>query len=198
MQARVVQGGVMQAGEVIAQGYRYPGPSSATELSAAIESTLHGGIEREMRRFLDGVGALALGEWEELHTTTLDLSPLFVPYVGHVVWGENYRRGEFMADLKGAMADAGIDLAGDCGGELPDHIEPVLRYLAATDEPLADLLEVLPDAVSSMRATLRKASPDNPYCHLLAATDVFASDVPPVLVRASAHSSSGDPIGGAR
>ncbi|MDX2382384.1 MAG: nitrate reductase [Acidimicrobiia bacterium] len=178
----------MQVGDVIALGYRYPTPSSAAELTAAIEATLNGGIERHMRRFVDGVGSLSLGEWEELHTATLDLSPLFVPYVGHVVWGENYRRGEFMADLKGAMADAGVDL----GGELPDHIEPVLRYLGATREPRGDLIGVLPEAVSSMRGTLDKAAPDNPYRHLLAATDAFAGDLPSVLVKASDRGSIGD------
>ena len=55
-----------------------------------------------MRHFLDEVGSLTLGEWEELHTATLDLSAPFVPYVGHVIWGDDYRRGEFMADLVGA------------------------------------------------------------------------------------------------
>ena len=190
--ASSMQDSSMQIGQVIALGYRYPTPSSAADLAAAIDATLDGVIERDMRRFLDGVGSMTLGEWEELHTTTLDLSPQFVPYVGHVVWGENYRRGEFMADLKGAMADAGIDLARDCGGELPDHVEPVLRYLAVADEPLADLVEVFEDAVGSMRETLRKAAPDNPYCHLLAATASFAGDVPPVPARAMAGGRIGD------
>jgi nitrate reductase delta subunit len=178
----------MQIAEVIALGYRYPTPSSAAALSAAIDADLSGGIERDMRRFLEGVRALPLGEWEELHTSTLDLSPLFVPYIGHVEWGESYRRGEFMADLKGAMAVAGVDL----GGELPDHIEPVLRYLAAAPEPLADLVDVLPSAVGSMRDTLRKAARDNPYCYLLAATNSFAGDVPSATGRVSRRL----PIGG--
>lgn len=168
----------MHVAEVVALGYRYPTPSSAADLSAAITADLHGGIGRDMRRFHGGVSSLSLGEWEELHTSTLDLSPMFVPYVGHVVWGENYRRGEFMAELKGSMAAAGVDL----GGELPDHIEPVLRYLAATPEPLADLLDVLPGAADSMRDTLRKVAPDNPYRHLLAATAAFAGDFRPLPI----------------
>lgn len=171
----------MHVAEVVALGYHYPTPSSAAELSAAIDANLHGGSERDMRRFHGAVSSLSLGEWEELHTVTLDLSPLFVPYIGHVVWGENYRRGEFMADLKGAMAGAGVGL----GGELPDHIEPVLRYLAATPEPLPDLLDALPGAVDSMCDTLRKAAPDNPYRHLLAATASFAGDIRPPLTRGS-------------
>jgi nitrate reductase delta subunit len=169
---------MMHTAEVIALGYHYPTPLAADELSVAIEENLRGRVEHDMRRFLEGVGLLSLGEWEELHTSTLDLSPKFVPYVGHVVWGENYRRGEFMAELKAAMTQAGVDL----GGELPDHIEPVLRYISAVPDPLADLIEVLPGAATSMRDTLRKVAPDNPYCHLLAATVAFTHDHRPLPI----------------
>lgn len=126
-----------------------------------------------MTRFVDEVSGLELGAWEELHTSTLDLSPLFVPYVGHVTWGENYRRGEFMADLKRDMERAGVDLR----GELPDHIEPILRYVAATSEPLADLVAVLSDAVGTMSSTLDAAADHNPYRHVLAATARVVADV---------------------
>jgi len=160
--------------EVVALGYRYPSPSAAADLTAAIEGESHAEVKRHMRRFADEVGALSLGEWEELHTATLDLNAPFVPYVGHVEWGDNYRRGEFMADLKRSMGDVGVEL----GGELPDHIEPILRYLAATDTPLDDLVEVLPGTVTTMAHTLESAAPDNPYCHLMAATVVVAANRP--------------------
>lgn len=164
----------MQPTEVVAMGYRYPTPTSAEALTAVLDAGAPGAIDVHLRRFVEAVGELSLGEWEELHTETLDLSALFVPYVGHVVWGENYRRGVFMADLQAAMVAAGVEL----GGELPDHIEPILRYLAATDEPLADLVEVLPGVVVEMAHTLREASPGNPYRHLLAATVECAGNRP--------------------
>lgn len=162
---------------VVASAYRYPSPSALQPLRASVDE-LHGVVQRHMRRFVDEIGSLTVGEWEELHTATLDLSPLFIPYVGHVVWGENYRRGEFMADLKGAMTRAGVDL----GGELPDHIEPILRYLATDPEPLADLVEALPGAVSTMEKTLETAAPDSPYRHLLAATVALSADLRPVTI----------------
>lgn len=163
---------------VIADGYRYPTPESLRALSDSVEATAAGVVKRHLSRFLDEVGQLDLGAWEELHTATLDLSPRFVPYVGHVVWGENYRRGEFMADLNRAMHDAGVDL----DGELPDHVAPVLRYLSVVDRPLPDLVEVLPGAVSTMAKTLAKADADNPYRHLLAATVGYAADLRPVAI----------------
>lgn len=162
----------MHPATVVAMGYRYPHVSAAAELDAAITSWLSGSVEAHMRRFHDAVVELELGEWEELHTATIDLTPQFIPYVGDVAWGENYRRGAFMADLKVAMERCGVEL----GGELPDHIEPVLRYLAVADEPLDDLVDVLPSAVATMKQVLHTASPDNPYRHLLAATVDTATD----------------------
>ncbi len=168
----------MHVAEVIAEGYRYPTDGSLASLAAAVDSWPNGVIKRRMIAFISELEDFPLGALEELHTATLDLSPKFVPYVGHVVWGENYRRGEFMADLNRAMRDADVEL----DGELPDHIAPILRYLAVADEPLADLVEVLPGALSTMAQTLAKAGSDNPYRHLLAATVDYAADLRPVTI----------------
>ncbi len=150
---------------VTATALRYPGPGAVDKLRSALEEMEPGTVRTELEKFVALVGELDVGEWEELHTRTLDLSPMFVPYVGHVAWGENYRRGDFMADMKRAQDAAGVDRA----GELPDHLEPVMRYLAATMDPLHDLVEILPGAVASMRKDLKKADKDNPYRYVLAA-----------------------------
>jgi nitrate reductase molybdenum cofactor assembly chaperone NarJ/NarW len=55
------------------------------------------------------------------------------------------------------------------GGELPDHLAPILRYLGCTTQPLPELVEVLQPALERMTAGLRRAEPDNPYLDLLAA-----------------------------
>lgn len=162
----------MGIGAAVADAFRYPGPGSHADLQAEVGKMSPGAAQNDMERFVGAIAGLELGEWEELHTRTLDLSPLFVPYVGHAVWGENYRRGEFMAELKGAQREAGIDPA----GELPDHIEPILRYLDSVPEPLLDLIEVLPAAVEKMVAQLKKAESDNPYRHLLAAVAHVVDD----------------------
>ncbi len=150
---------------VVADGFSYPGPDSLKHLSAEVETLGAGPVRTAMVRFVGALDGVELGEWEELHTRTLDLSPLFVPYVGHVAWGENYRRGAFMADLQRAMFGAGVDK----GGELPDHIAPILRLVAAAGEVPDDLIEVLPSAVAAMQDDLKKADSSNPYRHLLAA-----------------------------
>lgn len=151
--------------DTVALGFDYPGTQSLDRLRGCLSNLPVGATRTAMERFVETVARLDLGEWEELHTSTLDLSPAFVPYVGHVVWGESYRRGVFMADLQREQRKAGIDQ----GGELPDHLQPVLRYLAAVDGPLPDLVEVLPTAIGEMRKELKKAQGHNPYRHLLGA-----------------------------
>lgn len=168
----------MHVAEVLALAYNYPHPAALDDLTTVTQSLPDGAVRRELEKFLSDIGKLSLAGWEELHTSTLDLSPMFVPYVGHVVWGENYRRGEFMADLVGEMRQADVPL----GGELPDHIAPLLRYLARADQQFPDLVEVLPGAVATMHETLEGASPGNPYLHLLAATVAYCADLRPLTI----------------
>jgi len=171
----------MNGAAAVALGYRYPAAGHAAALAVAVAGLTPGATRTAMERFVAAVTPLPSGDWEELHTRTLDLSPLFVPYVGHVAWGESYRRGAFMADLKAAQTAAGVDQ----GGELPDHIEPILRYLATGVEPIPDLSAVLAGTVAEMRNDLRKREPDNPYRHLLEATAAAVDAA--VTARSGAH-----------
>ncbi len=152
--------------DALAQAYKYPRPGHLGELQAAVEAMPSGSAKRSYERFTSLLAHLTLSEWEELHTRTLDLSPLFAPYVGYITWGENYHRGAFLAAMNRAEAEAGVDP----DGELPDHLDPVLRYLGRAAEPLPELIEVIGPAVTKMHTALKKAEPHNPYVHLLVAT----------------------------
>ncbi len=156
----------MNAFEALAPAYCYPRPGHLEALEAAAEAMPAGSAKRSYQRFTGALSQLTLAEWEELHTRTLDLSPLFAPYVGYITWGENYHRGAFLAAMNRAELEAGID----ADGELADHLDPVLRYLGRVKEPLAELTEVVGPAVAKMHKALKKAEPSNPYVHLLKAT----------------------------
>lgn len=157
---------MMNAYDALAQGYKYPRPGHLEELQAAVDAMPSGPAKRSYQKFTDLLAHLTLSEWEELHTRTLDLSPLFAPYVGYITWGENYHRGAFMAAMNRAEHEAGVDPE----GELSDHLDPVLRYLGRVAEPLPELTAVVGPAISKMHQALKKAEPKNPYVHLLVAT----------------------------
>ncbi|GAB4528391.1 MAG: hypothetical protein Fur0018_14420 [Anaerolineales bacterium] len=150
---------------LLAEAFRYPHPGLLERLENGLRDAAAGPGSPLLAEFVQRVAALALAEWEMLYTRTLDLSPLTAPYIGYQQWGENYQRGNFMAQLNAELARLGIDQ----DGELPDHLVPVLRYLAVAEAPLPKLLENLAPAVEKMYAALHKAEADNPYLLLFQA-----------------------------
>jgi nitrate reductase delta subunit len=157
---------------LLAEALTYPTSQHLITLRTLAERIESPAARKHFGRFVDALRALSHAEWEELHTRTLDLSPCFVPYIGYAVWGDNYRRGEFMAELKAAQGNAGIDTA----GELPDHLQPALKLMAHGAPVPPSLLEVFPGALTKMQAELAKAERRNPYRHVLAAIAVI--DIP--------------------
>jgi len=147
---------------LLAEALRYPHPGYIDALVSQVASLNGHPGSNAFAKFLDQFQHLSLSEQEELHTRTLDLSPLVAPYVGYQIWGESYKRGEFMAELSRELKEHEIDLE----GELPDHLRPILQYLTISSTPLPELLEVLDQAVNSMHKSLKKTEDNNPYLHL--------------------------------
>lgn len=150
---------------VFAQAFQYPHPGNVDKLEKDAQNASDASGSKAFAKFIAAVKPLSLAEHEELYTRTLDLSPLSAPYVGHQIWGESYKRGEFMAQLNKEMKAYQIDLE----GELPDHLRPVLQYLTASPTPLPELIEVLDQAVEAMHKSLMKTEADNPYLLLFEA-----------------------------
>jgi nitrate reductase delta subunit len=112
--------------------------------------------------FQNAVAGRSFGQLQETYTNAFDLRPDCTPNLGYHLFGDDGRRGLFLAELKGRMEARGIPL----GFELPDHISLLLRYLEAVEEERAPVVEdcLLP-AVSRMVEILD--STENPYRHAL-------------------------------
>ncbi len=152
--------------ETLALAYQYPRPGSTKLLWERVKELPKSKAKERLERFLQAISQLTLAEREELYTRTLDLTPLTAPNVGYAVYGEDYRRGRFMAELSAAYASLGVDTA----NEIPDHLIPVLRYLAKAPEPLPELRQILEPALQQITRTLKNLEPTNPYLLLLEAT----------------------------
>ncbi len=102
---------------------------------------------------------------EETYTSTFDLQGICCPYIGHYLFGDNYQRSEFMAQLNHGYHDRGYS----CGSELPDHVAVILDFLAfcEVDEFSQALLEEgLIPSVDKMTQAF-EANGGHPYHYVL-------------------------------
>ena len=145
----------------------YPEGSWLERLEQGCAALPQGPIRKGISAFLGRLEPLSVSEREELYTRTFDLNPTATPYLGYVIFGDSYQRGELMAALNRAQDELGVD----GGGELPDHLRPVLRYLARADAPLPELLEILGPALKKIHKSLKTIDAHNPYLDLLGTTE---------------------------
>lgn len=111
--------------------------------------------------FYAEIAHVSLEGMQELYTTTFDLNPVATLEVGWHLWGEQYERGRFLAELREVQERHGID----CGCELPDHLTVLLPTIAATGDPR--LRETCSKAIAKILVPLEEQG--NPYRHLLRA-----------------------------
>ena len=130
------------------------------ELTPAIPETL-----AHLKDFQNSIADKSLGQLQEVYTNAFDLRPDCTPNLGYHLFGDDGRRGLFLAELKGRMESLGIRL----GVELPDHIGLLLRYvdLADEEERLPVIEDCLLPAVARMVEVLKPSG--NPYEHALSA-----------------------------
>lgn len=117
-----------------------------------------------LTEFQSAVANLSLSDLQELYTRTFDLNPVCALEVGYHLFGENYKRGEFLANLR--ETEAPFDLGQE--NQLPDYLPVLLRLLTKLkDEELRSSLisECLIPALDKMLKSLNDT--DNPYRFLL-------------------------------
>ena len=114
--------------------------------------------------FQTAVAQKPLSQLQEVYTGVFDLRPDCTPNLGYHLFGDDARRGVFLAELKGRMEARGMAL----GVELPDHLPFILNYLDLAEEERPAMIEdcLLP-AVTRMIEVLKASG--NPYEHALRA-----------------------------
>ncbi len=84
-------------------------------------------LECSLGPFGDFVTGSTLAEIQEEYVATFDFNPSVAPYLGHHLFGDNQKKGEYLIALKGEYRLHGyIPL----GNELPDHLPLMLWFLA--------------------------------------------------------------------
>ncbi len=147
----------------------YPGADSRAliETCGEIVSGETPEIANAFTDFREGVLTLSLSDLQELYTRTFDLNPVCALEIGYHLFGENYKRGLFLANLR--ETESPFNLGQE--HQLPDYLPVLLRLLTKLDdEELRGSLmsECLLPALSKMLKAFGDS--ENPYRHLIEMT----------------------------
>lgn len=116
----------------------------------------------EVGAFFDEIERVDPEGMEELYTRTFDLNPVATLELGWHLWGEQYERGRFLADLRALQEQLGVGMS----TELPDHLTVVLETLDRMDDASALETQIAP-ALEKIAKPLDEQG--NPYRHLIRA-----------------------------
>jgi nitrate reductase assembly molybdenum cofactor insertion protein NarJ len=126
----------------IAELFRYPDSNSYSKIKE-IQGFLYLNYPDaaiELSSFSKYVSDISIDQWEELYTKTFDVQPISYLDIGYVLFVEDYKRGEFLVQMKKEQIEAG----NDCGTELPDNLFNILTFIAkSSKQELVDELVVI-------------------------------------------------------
>ena len=135
--------------DAVATLLSYPDADATPELLAAC-TLLEGveGLDEAARDFRAFVEENEPTRREERFTTDFDINPKCTLELGWHLYGEDYKRGSFLVDMRGLMAAVGIEET----PELPDHMTHALRVLDRLPAPKSDQLstEYIQPALAKM------------------------------------------------
>ena len=124
--------------DAVANLLRYPNLHAEDEqrmaadfLAAAAQGSLQA-AGLAYSRFVDRVPA---ADREERFTRVFDINPACSLEIGWHLYGEDYKRGAFLVEMRQMLSAVGIEET----SELPDHLIHALRALERLGEPKAQL-----------------------------------------------------------
>jgi nitrate reductase delta subunit len=158
--------------EALAELLEYPRLRLDIESCSELICNEPSNVTNSLAEFRASVAGLSLNELQELYTRTFDLSPVCALDIGYHLFGENYKRGVFLANLR--ETEAPFDLGQE--RQLPDYLPVLLRLLTKLDDEglrSALIVDCMIPALEKMLKTLSEG--DNPYRHLIDAVNTKLS-----------------------
>lgn len=159
----------MELYELLGNLLDYPGPAVLSAIDSKINGIACADSEAAalLAEFRSAILGLPPGRLEEIYTNTFDLRSESSLYVGHHLFGEDFKRSVLMSRLKNWYKSKGFS----AGTEMPDHLSVVLRFLGRNqDDPDTQefITECLIPAVTRIIAGLQdSAGPYKPALHAL-------------------------------
>ncbi|MDX2362315.1 MAG: hypothetical protein QNK23_16020 [Crocinitomicaceae bacterium] len=117
---------------VLADLFRYPKADYIENVNACatyLESSYPSAFQ-EMKPFVDFVNTHGIYEIEEVFGKTFHIQAICYLDMGYVLFAEDYKRGEFLVQMKNEQRKAN----NDCGEELADNLPNVLSLMAIMED----------------------------------------------------------------
>jgi len=128
---------------LIASLFEYPDagyPERVQQIKAFLDGNYPKAAE-ELGKFLGYLPADDVIAMQELYTRSFDVQAIATLDLGYVLFGDDYKRGELLANLSREQTAA----KNDCGTELADHLPNVLRLMSVLQDE--ELIEDLAYAI---------------------------------------------------
>ena len=95
---------------------------------------------------------------QEEYVNAFELQPLCAPYISHHIYGESYKKGEYMIFLKEIYRKSSFIPSVN---ELPDHIAVVSEFLSFLTDGRRKFLSCIMPGLEKMKKTVEET--DTPY-----------------------------------
>jgi len=117
---------------LIAELFRYPDAmleSTLKQIQSLLEEKYPDTI-KEIIPFQEFIDSYNLPQQQEYYIKTFDVNALCYLDIGYILFGEDYKRGEFLVKLSQEHKKAD----NNCGSELADHLPNLLRLLDKSED----------------------------------------------------------------
>lgn len=117
---------------LLAKLFEYPKTSlakPAKELCQLLEKS-YPELHQKGEDFYGSIVNSSAHEQQEYYLKTFDIKAIVALDLGYLIFGEDYKRAEFLVNLQKEHKNAGID----CGAELGDHLPNILELLAKSPD----------------------------------------------------------------
>lgn len=128
---------------ILADLFEYPNPEYPQKVRAVkhVLDDRYPVAAAEVERFLELLPGPDLVAMQELFIRSFDVQAMTTLDIGYVLFGDDYKRGELLANLNREHRQAN----NDCGRELADHLPNLLRLLSKLEDE--ELLEELAENI---------------------------------------------------
>ena len=117
---------------LLAKLFRYP-DADLESVVAQIDNLLsekYADNKNDLIAFQGFLRTYNLEQQQEYYIKTFDVNALCYLDIGYILFGEDYKRGEFLVNLSKEHQKA----QNDCGSELADHLPNILRLFDKTED----------------------------------------------------------------